>query len=795
MKFSTDSSYNSNSLDNKEEEIDLREIVFKYLRHWKWFILSVVLLLIIGVFIYLRTDREYGVSTSVLLKENNGTGGGAQKGSMLGSLEELGLLSTTNNIDNEIAVLSSPNLMVQIVQKLELQTSYFENGLFRDNEVYRDCPYYVRLEDVKPDDIKGALSFSLKKEGAKILLEGKYLVNKEEIAIEGSLSELPGFVNLPSDLGRLYIAKRPEISGEQEKKEYLISIRNAQGVAYKLAKEIKVTPTTKSSSVLNISLNVLNVEKGIDILNEIVKTYNANNIKDNNEMALNTATFINERLDSISIELSDIEDKVVDYKKEQGIADLSTEAKVFVEQTSVIEQRRIDIQTQLKTIEWIENFVQKSSGNDYKLIPNLGITDPGLAAIISQYNESLLAYQRLERTTSETSPSRQAALSELSGTRGSIKDAVNAVRKGLDIAKVDADRQASRMSSRIRTVPTQERGLLEVTRQQQIKQALYLYLMQMREETSITMASTADKAKVITDPIVPDFPISPNRNIILLASLLIGVIIPIVIIYIRDLLQLNITSREELEKLSDVTVIGEIMRKEEDGVIVVDKNKTTPIVELFRTLRNNVQFILDEPDKKIILVTSTVPGEGKTFVSVNVAVSFALSDKKILLIGMDIRNPKLAVDMNFPKGAGLTSYLSGSEPDWTQLLTNLKEYPNLDILQAGAIPPNPNELLMKPALKQLLNEARDLYDVIIIDSAPIGVVSDTFLLTSQADTTIYVTRENVTPKNAVTFVNEVYHDKKLPNMYLVINGVEPSKNKGRYGRYGYGYTYGYGESK
>jgi len=790
MKFSTDSNYNN--LENKEDEFDIREIVFRYLYHWKWFVLSIIVLLIIGSLIYLRSDRKYAVSTSVLLKENNGNG--AQKNSPLGSLEELGLLSTTNNIDNEIAVFSSPNLMKQIVLGLELQTSYFEDGFFRKVEVYKNCPYYARLEDIQPDDFKGFLNLSVKKNNSNISIQGKYYIGKEEITIDKSLDVLPGFIDLPEKLGRLYITQRPEINDANLDKEYLIQIRNAQRVAYTLAKEVKISSTSKNSSVLSIGLDVLNVERGIDILNEIVKTYNTNNIKDNNEMALNTANFINERLDSISIELSSIEDRVVNYKKEQGITDLSTEAKVFVEQTSSVEQKRIDIATQLKTIEWVENFVQKSD-NDYKLIPNLGITDPGLAGIISQYNESLLGYQRLERSTSETSPSRQAAISELSSTKESIKDAVNAVRRGLNIAKVDADRQASQITSRIRTVPTQERGLLEVTRQQQIKQALYLYLMQMREETSITMASTAAKAKVITDPIIPDSPISPNRNIILLTSLLIGIFIPIIIIYARDLFKINITSREELEKLSDVSVIGEIMKKEEDEIIVAGRNKTTPIVELFRTLRNNIQFILDEPEKKVILVTSTIPGEGKTFISINLAVSFALSEKKILLIGMDIRNPKLAMDMGFPKGQGLTSYLSGSESDWKKLLTTINEYPNIDVLQAGAIPPNPNELLMKPSVKQLLNEARNSYDIIIIDSAPIGVVSDTFLLSNQADVTLYVTRENFTPKNAITFVNEIYHDKKLPSMYLLINGVEASRNKGRYGRYGYGYTYGYGESK
>ncbi|MDU1889057.1 MAG: polysaccharide biosynthesis tyrosine autokinase [Dysgonomonas sp.] len=778
----------------KEEEIDLRAIVFKYLRHWKWFIISAIVFLILGIFVYMKMDRKYDVTTSVLLKEDKG-GAAGQKGSPLGGLEELGLLSTTNNIDNEIAVFSSPNLMKQIVMKLDIYITYYENGLFRDTEVYKNCPFSVKLEDIKPEDLKGEIKLKIKKvNDDELKVEGIYTIKKNEISFSQTLNSLPENINLPNNLGRLQIQKRTDIELEEESDEYIVYIDNPQRVAYNLVENIQVSSTTKSSSVLAINLNVLNVSKGIDILTEMVKIYNANNVQENNEMALNTSNFVNERLDSMEIELRKIENEVVNFKKDQGITDLSTEAKIYVEQTAQLEERRTDVNTQIQVVELVENFIHNPQNND-KFIPNLGITDPGLAKVISEYNELLLAYQKLEKSTTQDSPSRIKTLSDLTNTKSGIQGAVNNVKKSLSISRREFDKQASQMSSRINSLPSQERGLLEINRQQQVKQALFIYLMQVGLETSITMASTSDKAKVIIDPIIPEYPVSPKRNIILLASLLIGLIVPIAIIYIKDLLQLNITSREELESLSNVTVIGEIMKKEEEDIVVVGRNKTTPIVELFRTLRNNIQFILDDPSKKVILVTSTVPGEGKTFVSINTAASFALSDKKILLLGMDVRNPKLAADMGFKKGAGLTSYLSGSEPEWKPMLTKVKEFPNMDILQAGAIPPNPNELLMKPALKQLLIEARESYDIIIIDSAPIGVVSDTFLLSSLADATVYVTRENVTPKNAVTFINEVHADNKLPNMYLVINGVELSKNKGRYGRYGYGYTYGYGERK
>jgi capsular exopolysaccharide synthesis family protein len=793
-KFSVNTTDSNNKLDNDDMEIDLREILFKYLHHWKWFVISAIVFTAIGAFVYLKMIKTYEVSTSVLLKENSGTG--AQKNSPLGSLEELGLLSTTNNVDNEIAVFSSPNLMKQVVLSLELQTSYFEKGLIKNTEAYKESPYYVRLEDVKPEDLEGYLKFDLKKKGEGISIKGEHIMKDNEISFELSIEKLPGFVELPQKLGKLYVTTRPEIEDIEEKlsNDYLIYIKNAQRVAYDLSKEIRISTTTKSSSVLVAKLEVQNISKGIDVLNEMVKTYNENNIQENNEMAANTSIFINDQLRKISAELSEVEDDVVSYKKQQGITDLGSEAKIYVEQTSQIQQKYLEIETQIKTVELVETFIQDTK-NSYKLIPNLGITDPGLSALISEYNSLLLEYQRLENSTSQNNPSRRKALLDLDNMKEGIKGAVNNVRRSLSISKRELDKQSNVLTSRISSIPAQERGLLERTRQQEIKQALFIYLMQVNLETGITMASTADKAKVITDPIIPDGPVSPRRNLILLASFLIGLVIPIIVLYIKDLFQLNISNREELEKLSNIPVIGEIMKKEETEVVVVSSNKTTPIVELFRTLRNNIQFMLNDVDKKVIIVTSTIPGEGKTFVSINLAASFALSDKKILLMGMDIRSPKLAEDIGFTKSMGLTSYLSGSEKNWRSLLYTPKDVPNLDILQAGIIPPNPNELLMKPALNKLIEEAKQEYDVVIIDSAPIGVVSDTFLLAPMGNVTIYVTRENVTPKNAVAFINEVYQDRKLPDMYLVINGVEPSKNKGRYGRYGYGNTYGYGEKK
>ncbi len=776
------------SQSEAKDEINLRVLVFKYLQYWRWFLISVILSCIVGVLFYCISDQRYEVSVSILLKEDKPGATGSGRGA-LGGLESLGLLSTTSNIDNEIAILSSPNLMRQVVYSLELYTSYFEDGFFRNNEVYTDCPYYVSIDSVSPKNIKGRVEITLKKVAQGVEVEGKYIYKKNKINIESSVIQLPGYVDLPSGLGRLSIFFRQGVSEEKLSDRYHVHIKNPQKEAYALTEALSISSTTKRSSVLSLDINSLNANKGASILKEMVKTYNTNNIDDNNEVALNTSLFVDERLKGISAELSNIEDDVVDYKEKQSITDLGAEARLYVENASSLNQKQNELGTQLKTVELVEDFILQDK-NNYKLIPNLGISDPGLVGVISNYNSLLLSYHKLERSVSEDNPSFNRALDDLTNTRSSILAALSNIKKSLNISIQEAEKQSAKIATRVNSVPSQERGLLEIMRQQQIKQSLYLYLMKVKEETNVSMASYSDKAKIIIDPIIPEQPVSPKRSLIFFCFFLIGIFIPVIIIYMRDKMQVNIADRQELERLSEVSVIGEIMAKgSKEDILVIKANRTSPIIELFRTLRNNMQFILGSSERKVMLVTSTIPGEGKTFISINLAASFALLDKKVLLIGLDIRNPKLSEDMTFRKGLGVTSYLSGATADWKSLLVSMDGFPTLDILQAGVIPPNPNELLMKPAMKQLFDEAKKHYDLIIIDSAPIGVVSDTFLMAPYADTTVYVTRENVTPKQAVSFINEIYRDKKLPNIYLVMNGVELAKNKGRYG---YGYTYGYG---
>lgn len=774
--------------DEQEDSIDIREILLYYLRYWKWFVASILLFVALGILVYLSWDRSYEVSTSVLIKEE---GSKASANSAISNLEDLGLLSTTNNIDNEIAVFASPNLIRQTVDTLGLFITYFQKALLRETEVYKQCPYVVELDGISPGKLKGGakLLISQTSEG-RVHVSGIYQIAKNKYDFPSGEYKLPCAIKIPSDKGRIIIDLRPASEDnplESLDEDYIVDIVNTQAEVDAIVALISVESTSKTSSVLNISLLSGNAGKSVDILNSIVKIYNSNNVKESNEIAYNTSRFVNDRLLDISSELKSIENKVVSFKKEQGITDVGAETKVFLEQNADIEKKRVEAETQLKLVQLIEDYINKNE-NHNKLIPNLGISDEGLASIIGEYNNMLLSYERIERSSSEDNPVRTRALASLKNMRQSIQSAILNVKKAMNINKKDLTDQANLLTSRKSSIPQQEYGLTEILRQQQVIQAIYIFLMQTREQSNITLAATSAKAKVITDPIVPPLPVSPKRNIILVAFFFIGLIVPILVIYIRDLFKVNISSREELERLADLTIIGEIARNEESEIMVVRRNSTSPIVELFRALRNNLQFILSEPHKKVVLITSTIPNEGKTFVAINLAASFALSDKKVILIGMDIRNPQLAMDMGFTKGKGLTSFLTGDEK-WENLLSHIPEYPNLDILQAGVIPPNPNELLMKPSILDLIKELREKYDIVVIDSAPLGVVSDTLLIAKHADATIYVTRENATPKAVVDFINSIYKAKRLSNPYLVINDVNSLEN---HKKYGYKYKYGYG---
>ncbi|NDW18236.1 polysaccharide biosynthesis tyrosine autokinase [Dysgonomonas sp. 216] len=773
-------------------EINIQNIFLTCIRYWKWFALSIAFCLVVGFYIYLKSEQTYMVSMSVLVKEDKGTG--AKGSGVLGNLQDLGLINATSNINNEIAMLSSPILMKQVVRTLDLQISYYKKDKLRIYDVYKSCPYYVHLEGIPKDSFPGYIEITLKPSNSGVSVNGTYFVNKEELSIKKDLLNLSESIDIPNSKGKLYVAKRAGFGDNNvsEDDEYLVKLENERSVSGRLADMLSVEPYMKGASALNLSIKISNIQKGVDIMNQLMLMYNEENVRENNQMASSTSLFVNKHIEEVGRDLAEIEHKIENYKKQRGIVDLASETQLYMSQTGAIVQKNAEIETELNVVNLVENFIENPE-NNYRLIPNIGISDPGLSSIIMEYNNMLIQYEYLESNTNENSPARIRLDETLKSMRTQIISSVQNVKRAITITKKDIDKQKTLTASRINAIPMQERELLELMRKQQTSQTLYLFLLQTSIETNITMASSADKAKIIAEP-TGSGPIAPRGGIILSIAFLIGLILPVIFIYIKERLNVNINDLEELEKLTTIPVLEEILTNESSSTIVVRADRKDPIAELFRSLRNNIRFILDSPDKKIILVTSTIPNEGKTFIGANLAASFALSSGRVLLMGMDLRNPQIANMFGVDKSRGISEYLSGQEDGWSKLVLTSKMFPNLDILQAGTIPPNPNELLMKPSLKTLMSELRSIYDIIIIDSAPLGIISDTFLLKSIPDITLYVTREKVTPKNAINFINDVSLHKKMPNVYLVLNDVSAT-DKGKYGKYSYRSSYGYEQKK
>lgn len=767
----------------KAESFDLMLTLKEYLRHWKLFVILICASILIATMVYLTTSAQYSVVSSVILKENDNNPG---KGALVG-LEDLGLLSTTNNIDNEIAVFKSPDLMMEVVKSLDIQTTYFENAGLRKVELYKESPFLVILEGLIIEP-KNYIKLDIDPDKESVSIQGIYVVNGKKNEFSSTLETLPGYINLPNKGGRLFVSKNKEVTKKIES-SYSVVIRNVDNVANDLIKNLNVTVETKKASVLNIGITIENEIKGKDILVELVRKYNQDNVKEKNQTAFNTSVFINDRLKDIAKELGSVEKDVEDYKQGEGITNLSAETQLYMEQTGINDQKKMDIETQLGMVVMVENYVKKAE-NVNKPIPNIGIIDPTLVEAITLYNTKLLEYEQIANSAGDANPMKIQLKDELSQMYRSIKESIYSVKNAMQLSKKNIDAQNSTIASRIHSLPKQERGLLEKMRQQQIKENLYLFLLQKREETNITMAANSDKTKMIIKPRLKD-KVAPDFKKIYATLLLIGVLLGVAIVYLKGLFKVTIASRKELETLSHIPILGQISKNDGTDNIVVEKGASSSLVELFRNLRNSIGFVLGNSDKSsVIMVTSTIAGEGKSFVCSNLAVSFALNSKRVLIMGLDVRNPQLAKNFGLPISKGITSYLNGDVENWKELVKVYDKQSNLHVLQAGVVPPNPNELLMNPRLNQLIEEVKEEYDVVVLDTAPVGIISDTYLLSKYPDVTIYIVRENYTHTDSVAFINEQKETNRLPNVYLVLNDVDKSNDNYRYG---YGKAYGYGD--
>ena len=582
------------------------------------------------------------------------------------------------------------------------------------------------------------------------------------------------------------------------------TINNPLRVARWYCKSMTIEPTSKTTSVAVISLKNSSLRRGQDFINKLLEMYNINTNNDKNEIAQKTAEFIDERIGIISKELGSTEESLETFKRNAGITDLTSEAQIALTGNAEYEKKRVENQTQINLVEDLRRYMR---GNEYEVLPgNIGLQDAGLVAQIDRYNEMLVERKRLLRTSTENNPTIINLDTSIRAMKMNVDVTLDRTLQGLLITKADLDREASRFSRRINEAPGQERQFVSIARQQEIKSGLYLLLLQKREENAITLAATANNAKIIDDAIADEIPVSPKGKIIYLVALVLGVGIPVGVIYLINLTKFRIEGRSDVEKLTSIPIVGDIpLTDEKQGAIAVFENQNNLMSETFRNIRTNLQFML-ENDKKVILVTSTVSGEGKSFISANLAISLSLLGKKVIIVGLDIRKPGLNKVFNIPrKEVGITQYLANPEKNLMDFVQLSDVSKNLYILPGGTVPPNPTELLARDGLDKAIETFKKSFDYVILDTAPVGMVTDTLLIGRVADLSVYVCRADYTHKNEYTLINELAENNKLPKLCTVINGLDLKRRKygyyygyGKYGKYygygkRYGYGYGYGE--
>lgn len=779
--------------------------------NWQWFLMSLVIF-VCGALLYLRyAEPLYNVSALMLVKDDDKKKNANQ---MLANMQDLGFMTTSTGIENEIYILKSRILARDVVKDLKLYTEYRSVGKIVKPLIYSTQPINVDLDPLHLDSLDKALlngvnslQMTISKEGKKYVVSGNvYYKGNKGKAFSHSFNTLPA--TFKTELGSLTFTKNLGYDFEPDQ-VYQVTINPPMQVATGYVKSMDVSPASKQTSIAQISLKDKSIQRGFDFLNQLIVCYNRQANADKNEIALKTEEFINERIANINSELGTTEGAIEDFKRRNAVTDVGIDASSSVQMSSQYSAQLSQADAEIKILDNLREYVN-SPKNKYQIIPsNVGMTDPTATGLINSYNQAVQDRNRLLKAASEQAPQVMTLTATIDELQQSIKNALLQARRSADINRQGIQSQYAKYQGRVSTAPVAERVLTQIGRQQDVKSGLYLMLLQKREENTISLAATVDKGKLIDEPNF-EGKASPKSSIILLASVVLGLCLPLGIKFLLSLFRYKIEGREDVMKLTTMPVIADVAvasdNVKDKAGIVVQANKNSQIDEIFRSMRTNIQFMLKK-DQKVILFTSSTSGEGKTFNAANLAVSFALLGKKVILCGLDIRKPALgrlfSVSDRFE---GITTLLTMETVTNSALESQIKksvnDFKNFDLLLAGPTPPNPTELLARENFGQIVNMLRQKYDYVIFDTAPVGLVTDTLQIAQFADVSVFVCRADYTPKSSFGMLNGLAAEGKMPNPCVVLNGVDMSKRKygyyygygryGKYGRYGYG-RYGYGK--
>ena len=775
---------------NEERDDSLLNFQFlikTFILNWQWFLLSLIITMSAAM-IYVRYSLPvYQVSAKVLIKDEDNTSSRGRSNQIMNT-NTLGILTSTDGFDNELEILKSKSLAEETVLDLKLYVNYYSVGKIIDVPVYDETPVLVDLNKEKLEVLEGPVKLHISKDNNIYNVQGVCMKNGAKQVFKGQ-GKLPFIIKSP--VGTISLVKNPRFVESDVKKKYIANIYNPKAVINSYV-NIGVEPLSKTTSIAVLTRNDLLPERAKEYLKHLVTVYNRQANEDKNIIAVRTEEFINQRLEKINAELGSTDGAIERYKRNNNIIDAASSAQLSLSQSNEADISLRDINTQIMLMQSLKEYMQTPT-NKYQTLPsNVGLKDPSAASLIGQYNQIALERNRVLRSASEHSPVIQELTSQLDALVSSINGAIDQSKRGLEIQKKAIMSTYGKYTGKLSQTPEQERFLTEIGRQQTVKSSLYIMLLQKREENSITLAATSDKGRLIDEPAFMG-KVKPKTAIIMLIALLLGIGIPLLILILKELLRYRIEGRQDVEKLTNCPIIADIAMANESikavGDIVIKENQNNQMEEIFRGMRTNLQFILKE-SQNVIMFTSSVSGEGKTFVAGNLATSFAFLGKKVLLVGLDIRRPRLSHLFGMDnKKEGITTLLtknSVSTDDVLSLCMPSGVNKNLDLLIAGPIPPNPSELLTRSTLKEIFDILRKEYDYVIVDTAPVGLVTDTLHIGKVADATVMVCRADYTEKSSFSMINDFAENNKLPNVSIVVNGVDMSKKK-------YGYAYGYGK--
>ena len=752
------------------------QIVQRYFPFWPLFLVTVGIGLAIS-WVYLRSQTRIYVATAKVLLKDPQKGGGDSK-----VLDALNIFSEKKIVENEILVLRSSNLLQEVVASLDLYAPVFNKGRVRTEELYNgNSPVWFRAADKTNVNGGSKYYFTVNWPKKQVTINGQTIKFNDTVSIYGSA---------------YWVVPNPQYNQSVTGKNYFVVFNSIAGAAGSFAGDLKANATSNSSTVIEVKLETPVPDKGVDFLNKLFEVYNYEAIIDKNQIAAKTLAFIENRLNLVVGQLDSVEKNIQNFKTRESVYDLGSQASLYLSNVSELDKRSSDVQIQLDVLKDVQQYVDNKGRKPGTVPSQILISDPTLSGLLTKLYDAEFQLSKAESINGEKSDAVVMANQAVGRLKADIRENLGTIRSNLNAVKSNVNSGIALNSGLLSQVPRKERGLLEISRQQVIKNNIYTFLLQKREETALSSAGTTPDLKVLEKGSSYG-PIKPVAKNFYLTGLLLGLLVSVVFVLLREQFNRKILFRNEIEEKTKIPVLAEIMYSRTAEAIAISEGKRTIIAEQFRSLRTNLAFMGMNEENKTLLVTSSISGEGKSFIALNLAMSFTLTGKKVGLMEMDLRKPKLSKYLEISRDPGITNFLI-NKANIDQIIKETK-YPNLFVISAGPIPPNPTELILSPKFGEMMALLKEKFDYIIIDSAPIGPVTDSQLISSYANTTLYVVRHGFTPKVFLRMMDDLYQQKKFNNMALIFNGLKPrgisflGYGYG-YGSYGYGYGYGYGSS-